>query len=185
MVENVATASVVLDLLGERGLTVPPEARRRGFARAFLPGRFQLLGSRPRILLDGAHNPQALKLLRESAESILRWKGLILILGVLRDKPVDEMLSELDRFADRTILTSPGTERALPVADLELKAKERGWDCTALEDPSDALSAALDMAGEDDLIVVAGSLFLVGRVMVCDPFRKQIYLDRSSGTRVL
>ena len=62
--ENAATAFLALDILAGEGLDVPEDARRRGFTESFIPGRFQLLGSGPRIVLDGAHNPQAVATLR-------------------------------------------------------------------------------------------------------------------------
>jgi dihydrofolate synthase/folylpolyglutamate synthase len=183
--DNAATAWLALDLLEESGLTVPQEARRRGFAGAFLPGRFQLVGSRPKILLDGAHNPQALAELRRSLESMLNWNRLILLFGVLRDKPLERMLSEIDGLADLALLTSPAVDRALSLEDLETAVKASGWEYVTAADPHKAVGLALDRAEGEDLIVVTGSLFLVGQVMTSNRFRNHIYLDTSSKTGLL
>jgi dihydrofolate synthase/folylpolyglutamate synthase len=123
--------------------------------------------------------------LRRSLADLLEWRRLLLVFGVLKDKPLEAMLSELDGLADLAVLTTPGTDRAMPTDELERVVKPRGWNSTVVENPEQALSAALEQTDREDIVVVAGSLFLVGRIMVSGTLRKQICLDRSSRTKLL
>ena len=116
------------------------------------------------LLVDGAHNPAGAATLRRALQNGFPRRRLILIFGVLGDKDYRAMAKRLFPLADRVILTRPNSERAFPRSsccrwpECSMRAVER------IEDPADALRSALSQAGEEDLVCVAGSLYLVGEI---------------------
>lgn len=181
--ENVAVADATLDALEAAGIaTVPPEARRRGYATATWPGRLELVrvGDRD-VLLDGAHNPAGAATLAEAIDDLrpfltaaatLRGDAsapVTLIVGAMADKDVDGIVAALTGAAAlgsaRIIATQVDSPRALPADDLAARWRRAGSDAKveAIPDVARALDAALQAEGGDaGPVVVAGSLYLVG-----------------------
>ena len=162
---NAALAWRILDALGAAGIATIDEApRRAALASAAWPGRLELLparSGRPEVLLDGAHNPHGAAALSVAVDELIDQPVTVLI-GVVREKDVGAMIAALrtSRVLDRsTVITTdvPDTERSIPAADLA-----RLWpNSTAIADTDEALEVAL---GKGRLVVVCGSLYLVGHI---------------------
>jgi dihydrofolate synthase / folylpolyglutamate synthase len=162
-----ANAAVALGLLeaidrdGARGLRVGAEAMRAGVTTAAWPGRleaFTLGGCR--VVLDAAHNPAGARALasylRETAP-----EGVTLVFGAMRDKAVREMLTALAPAAASIVCaTAPGA-RAMAAGELAELAAVLGLRADAVADPIDAVTRA---CGHGRMVVVAGSIFLIGPV---------------------
>ena len=170
-VVNSATAVGVIEALRFSGITIPIEAVRRGIESARWPGRLEIVGRSPLVVLDGAHNPASSGVLADSIRRIFKYKKLILILGASKDKDIKGMLDELLPISDSVILTkSKIVARALePVRIRELigqnlmgikRGGRKGVFLTS--GIQEAVSKAKNMAKPEDLILVTGSLFLVG-----------------------
>ena len=167
---NAALALGIIERLGEKGIRVSEETIRKGVENTVWPGRMQVVGTNPTILVDGAHNPGALRVLARSIRAGFRYRRLILVIGVMADKAIGEMMRIIVPLADYLICTRPVYYRA---ADPEVLMKE----AAPFEKPgetapllTDALARARMVAGPDDLIVVCGSLFTVGEALTCfDP----------------
>ena len=182
---NVAVADALLDALSEAGIaSVPPEARRRGYAEARWPGRLELLDVAGRdILLDGAHNPDgaaALATALDDLRPVLRGDSttapITLVVASMADKDVDGVIRALAGSpalrAARVICTSVALARAMPAAELARRWRALPGDRRpeVVDDPGAAIDAAL--ATGSGPVVVAGSLYLVGearRRLVDDP----------------
>lgn len=185
--ENAAVADAVLDALAAQGIaTVPPAARREGYATARWPGRLELIQVDGRdVLLDGAHNPagaaalaQAIDDLRPfltgGAEPVL--PPITLVHGSMGDKDVDGIIASLAGSAAmrdaRIVATQVAGERAMPAAALAGRWRAARPDAiiSAVSDVGAALDGAV--AEAPGPVVVAGSLYLVGearRRWVDDP----------------
>jgi dihydrofolate synthase / folylpolyglutamate synthase len=153
-VENALTAVTALELL-----KVPESTISRGIADATWPGRLERVGERPEILLDGAHNPAGVRALAAHLRRFYADRRIWLVYGAMRDKSLDEIAGILSPLAYRVVLTSPETHRALRAEVLG-----RLFDDSAVvvaESVADALAAAR-AAGPEDLVVITGSLMLVG-----------------------
>lgn len=161
---NAATALAACELLAERGLPVDEAAIRRGLRTARWPGRLELFPGNPPVLIDGAHNADGAQVLADALRTLYEHRRLILVLGILADKEVERVLKTLVPLADLVIATTPDSPRALPPAELVGKVEALGRPCRPVSDPGAALKAALAEAGPGDLVCVAGSLYLVGRV---------------------
>lgn len=168
---NAATAVAAIRALPAGFVTVTPETVRVGLTHARLQGRFELMQVSPTVVLDGAHNPEKMRAL---VRDLRAWRTdhpgsrLIAVVGVLETKDHRPMLAEIARIADELVTTSPQV-LAKPGADaatLAQTADEIGFSgpVAIVDDPMAALESAIARADEDDLVVVTGSLYLVGNV---------------------
>ena len=138
--ENAALALTALEALRGRGWSIPEEALRRGLAAVRWPGRFEILGRAPAVLLDGAHNAHGMRAAVESLRTLFPGKRLTFLLGILADKDAGEMLDLLAPLAERGV-------EARPCASAEA-----------------GLEAALAAAERDGAVCALGSLYLCGEV---------------------
>jgi dihydrofolate synthase/folylpolyglutamate synthase len=163
--ENAVTAVAAAEVLEGLGFHVGEAAIRWGLSQARWPGRLQIVSDRPRIILDGAHNPagaQALAAFLEEHRSALN--RLIMVFGVLRDKDWQAMLAPLGPLADQTILTHPPADRGADPRDLLMADRY----CSKVEiaaDPGEGLALARTAAGPEDTILVTGSLYTVAAAL--------------------
>jgi dihydrofolate synthase/folylpolyglutamate synthase len=162
---NAATALAVLEVLETKGRKVSEEHIRRGLSRVKWPGRMQVVGTAPAIVLDGAHNPSAMRALTDSLQLLFEFRRLILVLGVMADKAIDQILREILPHADYVLFTRPVYYRAAEPQLLAEKASRFRRPGEVVSVLSDALDRARELADKGDLIVVCGSLFTVGEAM--------------------
>lgn len=158
--DNLACALATLQVLRERGFEIPDAAIRRGVRQVRWPGRLELIGGAPDVLLDAAHNPDAAQALaRHLAELRARYPRIVLLFGVLADKDHRAMLKPLRPRVDELVFATPATPRALPASALVAR-----WGGVAVDDPARALQKARRLAGKRGLVVAAGSIFLMSAV---------------------
>ncbi len=159
---NAALALAGLEMLMEQGFPVGEEPIRRGLAGVRWPGRLEIAGEHPRIALDGAHNPGATRALRKNLQAGFPRRRLILILGIMADKSISRMMADLVPLADELILTRPQMERAAKLETLRALSAPYGKPTREIPEVEKAVENAVRGAGDDDLILVSGSLFTVG-----------------------
>jgi len=167
---NAALALAATEILQPHLPALPDEILRQGLKQAVWPGRMHLISENPRIILDGAHNPAAIRALARSLPRDIAYNRLILVLGIMADKDARHILGNILPIADRAIFTRPVYERAMDPQVLCGHAS--AWDLPKQVEPTleQALEAARNMARGDDLIVVCGSLFTVGEALtILDP----------------
>ncbi|HET7212390.1 MAG TPA: folylpolyglutamate synthase/dihydrofolate synthase family protein [Terriglobia bacterium] len=163
-VKNAVMAATAAGQLCRAGFRIPPETVREGLQAACWPGRLEIIRQRPLILLDGAHNPAAAREVAEFIESHLKGRTLRLVYASMRDKAIAEISGILFPLADAVYLTRPRLDRAAtPEAILE-SAKGAPCETITEPDPVRALERAVDASLPEDVILVAGSLFLVGAI---------------------
>jgi dihydrofolate synthase/folylpolyglutamate synthase len=165
-IENAAVALRAIEALAESGLSVPEKALRGAFAGARWPGRFEVVPGRPTILMDGAHNPYSVEVLVRSIERILPGRRIVALFAASRDKDQAGMLAALAPAASQLVFTEASALRAAPAAELLALSRGIAPDHPADAAPAleDALMHARSIAGPDDLLLVTGSLYLVGAV---------------------
>jgi dihydrofolate synthase / folylpolyglutamate synthase len=148
-VDNAVTAALALETLG-----VSP----KGISETTWPGRLEHISPNPDILLDGAHNPAGVRSLIRYLERFYPDRKRWIIFGAMRDKAVAEMGALLFPLADELILTAADSPRSMPPEELAALAP-RG---RAVPNIGAALKLVASEASADDMIVITGSLFLVG-----------------------
>jgi dihydrofolate synthase/folylpolyglutamate synthase len=149
------------------GRSIDESAIRHGLASVRLSGRLEVVQCEPEVLLDGAHNPAEARALAKAVQAhwACRGRRIILLAGILGDKERAPMVSALSSFADRVIVTRPPLDAraGYEAAVAAMFAKRLGSRRVRLEAaPNRALDATLDEAKPGDLVVIAGSMFLVG-----------------------
>ena len=162
--KNAAAAFAALELLKEKGYRISREAMQAGVARAYIPARMEVLGRSPLVILDGAHNPGAARVLAQALEKYLPHRKIIGVMGMLKDKDSRSSLRSLASLFQALITASPKNPRALPAAELADRAREYCSQVFAEEELSKAICLARKLAGEDGAIVICGSLYLAGEI---------------------
>jgi len=156
---NALVAIRLLEAVQGTGVPVDHAAIVRGLERAEWPARLELMtmSGGKRVLLDAAHNAEGAQAL---ASYLHRWhpERPTLVIGIMRDKDVDEILTPLLPCVSRVIATAAPTPRALPAGEL---AEHIGRSAEVIADPLAAIERALQMS---DTVCVAGSIFLAGAV---------------------
>ena len=152
-VDNAVTAALALRALG---------VSTDGIAETRWPGRIEHVSPNPDIILDGAHNPAGARSLARYLERFYGGRRIWLVYGAMRDKAIDEVAGILFPIASELVLTAPDTPRALrPEALAEFAAS--GHIESHIEQPVEAaINYARAHAADEDIIVITGSLFVVG-----------------------
>jgi dihydrofolate synthase / folylpolyglutamate synthase len=144
------------------GCPVKPAAIGRALRRVQWPGRFELLDTRPLVLLDGAHNQQAIKALIVSLKKLYPLRKKIIIYSSTRDKDYAGNMKCLRAISDMIIFVPLQNERAVALCELEARARELFTKSISFQALADAYGYARAHMEPDGIIVVTGSLFLVG-----------------------
>jgi len=163
--DNAATAVAALEVLADKGFVIPGESVIKGLKLVSWPGRLQILSRRPLVVVDGAHNVGAARRLAQSIEQYFDFDQAILVIGASDDKDIASIVSELATIFDKVIVTRSRHPRAMATAPLVAEFARHGVKAQAAEDVPSALSQALALADDKDLICIAGSLFVVGEAM--------------------
>jgi dihydrofolate synthase/folylpolyglutamate synthase len=160
--DNTSLAVAAVECFLDRA--VPADVVTEALGSVWVPGRFEIVGRNPLVVLDAAHNPDgAMSLSRTLAEGFEHGGRRHLVLGMLRDRDPIAMLEalEADRAASLVVCTA-SSPRAVPAADLAAAARSMGVLAEPVDDPADAVERALSLADEADTVVVTGSFTVLG-----------------------
>ncbi len=163
---NACAALTVIDLLGAR-LPVSMQATRRGLIDLDLRGRFQVFPGRPTIVLDVAHNPQAVAGLVDKLGDMAFSARTIAVLGMLGDKDIAGSLAPLAGKVDHWLLAGLEVPRGASSAVLaaSVRGAALGGSVEQFASPAEAFARSAELAGENDRILVFGSFYTVAAVM--------------------
>jgi len=159
---NATTALGAMEILDDLGYRVSNDAIVEGLKTVEWPGRLEMVSSSPRVILDGAHNPEGALSLRESLKKDFQYRHLILLIGIMKDKDVHSILHCLSPLADHIVLTRPGTDRAASPDSLRKALGRNGKKAEVIEDFRKAIDRGLSLTGEEDIFCITGSLYTVG-----------------------
>ena len=163
--ENIKTALAALEILRKNGqIRLQRDRLYEGVLKARQPGRMEMMAKDPLILLDGAHNQAGAAALAEAAEYLLPKGKIRMIIGALADKDVEGMISEFLKITKDFIATEPNNERRMTAGQLSDIINDRGGNCKAIPEPAEALKKALSEQEPPDVLIAAGSLYLIGQL---------------------
>ena len=163
--KNAALSLECIFALRKQGLKISDGAIRKGLENASWPGRFQKISDKPCIIIDGAHNEDAAKVLADSIDFYFTNRRIIYIMGMLKDKEYDKVCAITAPKAESIFtVTSPGNPRALGAIELAEAVRAYNGNVTAADSLQEALEMAKLMAGRDGVIVVFGSLSFLGKI---------------------
>ncbi|HET6179052.1 MAG TPA: folylpolyglutamate synthase/dihydrofolate synthase family protein [Candidatus Sulfotelmatobacter sp.] len=166
---NVALAIAAVGELSHEGFSgITPESIEQGIRETCWPGRFQVLGGHagwPEVVLDVAHNPAGAWALRSALSERYGDRPLVFVFGAMRDKAISEMTEILFPLADQVIVTRPENPRSASPDEIRQAGSRTGAEIETVSDVAWALERARHVAGRDTVIVVTGSIYLVGEAM--------------------
>jgi dihydrofolate synthase/folylpolyglutamate synthase len=163
--ENAAVAFGILRSLQYRNQTVPDDAVRQGFRSVNWCGRFQVVSQNPLTVLDGAHNDYSAYRLKKAAEALFPGRPQILVLGISANKDLSGIVTNLARDTKAVIITKARHSRAAAPEAIKLELSRLGIAAIETDHLETALERARELAAEQDMIIVTGSLFLVGEAL--------------------
>ena len=161
-INNAALALAVCEILNQNKTNLSSQNIKQGLAQNRWPGRLEKISSSPHVILDGAHNLAGARMLAKFLSENMRDKNITLIIGILNDKPYAGMLTALLPVCSKAILTRPKIDRALSPEKLFRKAKKHIKNIEIIPDVGKAIKHAIKTASANDVICIAGSLYLVG-----------------------
>ena len=166
---NVALAIATAEELNKQGFAgITAASIERGIRETHWPGRFQVIGAKqdwPEIVLDVAHNPAGAWALRSALSERYEDSPLIFIFGAMRDKAISEMTEILFPLADRVIATRAENPRSASPEEIQQAAERTATRVDTASDVANALQQAKAPAQGDTVIVITGSIYLVGEAM--------------------
>ncbi|MFQ5900469.1 MAG: bifunctional folylpolyglutamate synthase/dihydrofolate synthase [Thermodesulfobacteriota bacterium] len=162
--ENASQALATLEVLEEKGIRVGEKAVRRGLEYVLWPGRLEMVTTHLNrmVLLDCAHNPAAAKTLQEFLLEKNNTKRLVMVLGIMKDKDVEGIVSILTPVADHIIVTRPKDERSMPLDILSQVVSRYNPKVETIDEVGKACHYAISLLEEGELMCVTGSIFTVG-----------------------
>lgn len=164
---NVALAIAAAEELGRQGFPVAAGSIERGIRETQWPGRFQVLAAanEPEYVFDVAHNPAGAWALRSTLSACYPERRLIFIFGAMRDKAIGEMAEILFPLAERVIATHADNPRSAAAADIREAASRTSTQIEEAADVATALKLARTPARPDAVVVITGSIYIVGEAM--------------------
>ena len=159
---NAAVALAALEL-GSEAFPVSEDVVREALKTVVWPGRFEIVQENPTVILDGAHNGEGVRALAAEVEEYRQGRKIKLLFASMEDKDWRLMLGTLRRFTDEVVLTRVGMERS---ADPRLLATQLRDNVSyrVIEDPRRGLNFLLENARPSDIVLVTGSLYLLGEI---------------------
>jgi dihydrofolate synthase/folylpolyglutamate synthase len=159
--ENASLALAAVEAFFQRA--VEDDVVREAFATATSPGRFEVVGRSPLVILDGAHNPDGARAAAATLGDFSVDGERILVVGLSGERDAVEMLEALDaRSARLVVATAAATPRAMAPEDVAAAARSLGVEAVVVPEVGDALARALSRASPDDVVLVTGSLYVAG-----------------------
>ena len=156
--------TVIKALKDDRSIEISDECIRKAFLNTKWPGRIEKIMDKPTFIIDGAHNEDGAKSLSKALKKHFDGKKMTLLIGMLKDKDIDSVIEILiDKF-DKVITTTPDSNRAISCEELKEKIENHVHNVIAISKVEDAVKYVLDNAQKDEIIISAGSLYMIGHV---------------------
>ena len=163
---NAATAIACIERIRQEGYSVPPTSIHGGLKAVHWAGRMQVVGQSPVILLDGAHSPTSAEALCKAIREVFCYRRLILVVGLMRDKDLQDIGQIFCLFADEIITTQAfDNPRVTPAEEIAGAWSEIGANFHVCPNVRAAIPLAQSIATPSDLICIAGSIYIVGEAM--------------------
>jgi dihydrofolate synthase / folylpolyglutamate synthase len=165
---NVALAVAAAEELSKQGFAVTPESIERGIRQTHWPGRFQVVPARdnfPEYVFDVAHNPAGAWALRSTLSTYYEDRRLTFVFGAMHDKAIAEMTEILFPLAERVVATAADNPRSASAEEIRQAASRTSTEIEAATDVPSALERASVLAAPRGVVVITGSIYIVGEAM--------------------
>lgn len=164
-VNNSILALSAIDFLKEtKGLNITEEDIRKGLINTKWPGRIEKIMEKPIFIIDGAHNEDGARSLAKAIDKNFNGKKATLLIGMLEDKDIDGVLEILMPYFNKVITTTPDNPRAIDSEKLKDKISKYVDNIVSKPSIEEAVEYTLKNSSEDDIVISAGSLYMIGTV---------------------
>ena len=164
-INNSIVALSTIHILREiRNLDINEDDIRRGLLNTRWPGRIEKIMDKPTFIIDGAHNKDGAISLAKTIEKNFSGKKATLLIGMLQDKDIDGVLEILMPYFEKVITTTPDNDRAINCEVLKNKVHKYLDNVISKENIEGAVKYTLENSKQDDIIISAGSLYMIGEV---------------------
>ena len=153
--------------LKEHGLDIEEKHLRMGLETVSWEGRLEKVFSHPTVVLDCAHNEESVRNMTLELRKNFKFSRCFIVLGLMQDKKIDEIIKILGQFGDHFLLVPVNPPRGEAPDKLAEKLKIHNKPSRVFETVSDALQAVKQIASQNDLICITGSIFLVAKAKEC------------------
>lgn len=159
---NCAVVIHTIEALMDLGVKISEKAIYEGLKKVTWKGRMEIMRTNPYVLLDGAHNIDGIEKLAESIDIYFKYNNLYLIIGILEDKQLEAMLEIITPKAKKVIAVSPNSFRAESADKLRDRILKFNAEAFAINSYEEAVKYAMSLCNDEDLLVICGSLYMVG-----------------------
>jgi dihydrofolate synthase/folylpolyglutamate synthase len=160
---NAATAVGAVEALRFHRVDVSGDAIARGLEGVNWPGRMEIMQTKPLVVLDGAKDIDAARAVKEALQSEFTYDRLIAVISISSDKKIAEMIGEIAQVADHFVITTHRVMgRAAESARIASEVGRHSRTHEVIPDVKTAVNRAIELAGKDGMVIVVGSVFLVG-----------------------
>jgi len=158
---NAVTVLTTMNVLRRLDIDISREAIANGLASVRWPGRLEMMGQHPWVVVDGAHNGDSAQKLATTLPALFPYRRMVLVYGAMAGHSVADMLAALLPIADEVILSRVSNPRGIDPTDLLAEVQARGRKAECIVPVSAAVERALHIASAEDMICVTGSLYVV------------------------
>lgn len=162
--KNASVAIAAIEELANRGFNIPDELIREAVLKTRFPGRFELLRRNPDVIIDGAHTPEGMRLLKSSIKRNYPSRKPLLLFGALKDKNYVKLAGIIAPVAKMVMCVAPRSDRSVDSGELSELFSELGVSSSFATSIEEGFTRLMEMADADDLIVAAGSLYMIGPI---------------------
>ena len=148
-----------------RGYPINIQAIKTGLTQVMWDGRLQIIGQKPTVVIDGAHNTAAMANLVDNLKIIFPKKEFLFVVSILRDKDLSAMFADICPLAKRVFIAKNSSPRAADNQTQTEAVKTHGVDFTICSSVGDAKNLAIEMAEKDDVVVICGSLYTISDII--------------------
>ncbi len=164
-ITNACVAIGIIEALKNYNINISLPNLKKGLYDTVWPGRCEIISRQPLIIADGAQNVASIRALKTAVKEKFKFNRIILVLGVSSDKDIRGISKEIIPFTDEAVLTRADNPRALSVNKMEtiFRSYVNGsYKITKTRSVEEALGKAINKSGKGDLVLITGSLFVVG-----------------------
>lgn len=148
--------------LARRGYNITDEIIAKGIAETKWVGRLEPICSSPYCIIDAAHNPDSVRSLAQTIDTLFKDRKIVAVMGMLADKNYALCIPEIARRCEIFVAAQPDSPRALDVNETARLAAEHCSNVFAQSSIQEAVDKAFELAGEDGMVLICGSLYLIG-----------------------
>lgn len=161
---NASVVLAIADTLIGEGWNISEQNIYDGIRDVRWPGRFDIVCRKPLFIIDGGHNPQCIEALVKNIRDYLAGKKVVALTGVLADKDYADMYKPVMPLVDRFVCITPPNPRKLEAEQLARYLRQAGAQAQASESILDGVKKAMELAGEDGVVLCFGSLYSIGGI---------------------